>query len=111
MYRVDTAGTRGKLLARSVENTIPVVAHLAQSTPGLQISQEPMSKLRFAMRGACFALRSHWRPFVLGLLIVITAAVCCALYFHGAERGERAALALGGTLLGMLIIGFLVMKR
>ncbi|MBB1626399.1 hypothetical protein A9974_14305 [Achromobacter sp. UMC71] len=56
-------------------------------------------------------VRKHWRPFVLGVLIVFTIATTCYLYAHGADRGERAALAIGGTLVGMLGIAAWVCRR
>jgi len=57
------------------------------------------------------AVLSIWRPFVLGVLIVLVATITCMLYMHGSDSAERAALALGGTLIGMLCIAFWVCKR
>lgn len=70
-----------------------------------------MSKHKLALRGVRRAFLNNWRPFVLGLLIVLTAAISCILYFYGSERAERAAVAIGGTLIGMLLIGFFVCRR
>lgn len=55
--------------------------------------------------------REHWRPFVLGVLIVFTFAATCYLYSHGSDRAERAAFAIGGTLVGMLGIAVWVCRR
>lgn len=74
-------------------------------------SQMPMNKFLFALSGVCRAFLNNWRPFVLGLLIVFTAATSCVLYFHGSERAERAAVAIGGTLIGMLVVSFFVCRR
>lgn len=56
-------------------------------------------------------VRLHWRPFLLGAAIILTAAAAAWLYMHGCERAERAALAIGGTLIGMLLLGGFVCKR
>lgn len=50
-------------------------------------------------------------PFVMGLLIALTAMVSCVLYFHGSDRAERAAIAMGGTFIGMLLVSVFVCRR
>ena len=70
-----------------------------------------MSKPRFASIRACRAWRKHWRPFLLGMLIAFTVTVSVVLYIYGSEHSERAGLAIGGTLAGMLIIAFFVCRR
>jgi hypothetical protein len=56
-------------------------------------------------------MRACWRPLLLGIAIILTATIAAWLYLHGSERAERAALAIGGTLIGMLLLGALVCKR
>lgn len=70
-----------------------------------------MSRHRFAKSGIFRAVRNNWRPFVLGVLIVFVAAISFLLYMHGSDRAMRAAIAIGGTLVGMLGIGFFVCRR
>ncbi len=71
----------------------------------------PMSPGRVDFRGACRAARSQWRPFLLGVLMVFLVALTCYLYLHGSERAERAALAMGGTFIGMLGVAWWVCRR
>ncbi len=70
-----------------------------------------MSRHRVALSRIFRVVRDHWRPFVLGVLIVFTVAATCYLYTHGSERAERAALAIGGTFIGMLCIAAWVCRR
>ncbi len=70
-----------------------------------------MSRHRVALSRIFRVVRKHWRPFVLGMLIVFTTAITCYLYAHGSERAERAALTIGGTLVGMIGIAAWVCRR
>ncbi|MCK3552237.1 hypothetical protein MZI99_26485, partial [Escherichia coli] len=70
-----------------------------------------MRKPRVASSGRLRTARTHWRPFVLGVLIVFTAAAVCGLYLHGSHQGEHAAMAIGWTLVGMLAIACWVCRR
>lgn len=74
-------------------------------------SRKPMSRHRFARSVVVSAVRNNWRLFVLGVLIVFVLVVTCILYTHGSDRAERAAIAIGGTLIGMLCIGCWVCRR
>jgi len=70
-----------------------------------------MSKPGFALHDVRCAFLKKWRALVLIVLIMLTAALSCILYFHESQRGELAALAFGGTLIGMLFVGFFVCRR
>ena len=85
--------------------------NLAKCGTGLSTPRKPMSRHRFAKSGLFRAVRNNWRPFVLGVLIVLVLAITCTLYMHGSDRAERAATAIGGTLIGMLCIAFWVCRR
>lgn len=70
-----------------------------------------MSRHRVALSRFFRVVYKHWRPFLLGLLIVFTVATTCFLYMHGSDRAERASLAIGGTFVGMLCIALWVCRR
>lgn len=70
-----------------------------------------MSKSRSTLSGRIRKVRAQWRSFVLGMLIVFTAAIVCALYLHGSHQGEHAAITIGWTLVGMLAIACWVCRR
>lgn len=70
-----------------------------------------MSRHRFALSTVFRAVRKHWRPILLGASMVLLLALVCFLYLLDAERGERAAIFIGGTLVGMICIALLVYRR
>lgn len=70
-----------------------------------------MRRPRVALSGWLRTARRHWRPFVLGVLIVFTVVIVCGLYLLGTDRGEHAAIVLGAALVGMLALGAWVCRR
>lgn len=95
----------------ALEITIPSAGYLAEFNTGRISTRKLMRKPEFALHDVRCAFLKKWRAFVLVLLIVLTAAFSCILYFHESQRGELAALTLGGTLIGMLFVGFFVCRR
>lgn len=72
---------------------------------------ESMRRPEIVSSGRIRAARAHWRPFVLGMLIVFTVTAVCGLYLHGSHQGEHAAIAMGWTLVGMLALAYWVCRR
>ena len=67
-----------------------------------------MNKLKCAWRAASNSARRSWRPFLLGLLISLLLAACALGLLIESERAERAAFAIGGTLIGMICLALLI---
>lgn len=55
-------------------------------------------------------LRIHWHGIALGMLILAATALCVYLYWTGSDSGRRAAIVLGFTLIGMLVLAAIVCR-
>ncbi len=94
-----------------MENTIPSTELLAECNSGADVSNKPMSRQRVALSRWLHIARKHWRPFLLGVLIVFVAVAVCGLYLQGSDRAEHAAIVIGWTFIGMLGLASWVCRR
>ncbi len=65
----------------------------------------------FSLSEAWRAIRTQWRLFLLVSSIALIAVTCLLLYVHGSELTESVALIVGGTVMGMLGIAYMVYRR
>lgn len=56
-------------------------------------------------------LRTRWRLLSFALLLMVLLGFIVALAWMGTPRAMRAAMALGGTLAGMLALAVFVCRR
>ncbi|WP_183012567.1 hypothetical protein [Achromobacter sp. UMC46] len=98
------------LISAQFGKEFPIFGFFDRMNRGFPFTRR-MRKVKTSLDRALRHARRHWREFLLGIAIVFTTAAAAWLYSHGCERAERAALAIGGTLVGMLLLGILVCKR
>lgn len=65
----------------------------------------------FSLSAAWRAIRTQWRLFLLVSSIALIAVTRLLLYVHGSELTESVALIVGGTVMGMLGIAYMVYRR
>lgn len=70
-----------------------------------------LSPIAITDSGPSGMLRTRWRLLSLALLLMVLIGFIVALTCMGTPRAMRAAMALGGTLAGMLALAVFVCRR
>ncbi|MGG2424984.1 hypothetical protein ACQV88_26305, partial [Ralstonia pseudosolanacearum] len=81
-----------------------------KSCDGAQ-SYQLMGKRNSRESGPSGMLRARWRLLSVALLLIVLLGFIVALAWIGTPRAMRAAMALGGTLAGMLALAVFVCRR